>query len=60
MIRRDKEMEKYFREHRVRRFQEWGILSPEDDDVVVGGSDLNLGDIQEGDVGGYEGEVWGK
>ena len=37
-------MEKYFREHRVRRFREWGIISPEDDDVD--GSVLNLDDIQ--------------
>ena len=61
LIRRDKEMEKYFREHRARRFREWGIISPEDDELDLDGNILSRGgDMLQGGVEDVETEeVWG-
>ena len=58
-------MEKYFRERRVKRFREWGIISQEQGDEF-GGEDaiaLVLGDgndMPEVGVEAAEEECWGK
>ena len=65
LIRRDREMEKYFRERRVKRFREWGIISQEQGDDF-GGEDaialvLGDGNMPEGGVEApAEEECWGK
>jgi fructose-1,6-bisphosphatase/inositol monophosphatase family enzyme len=66
LIRRDREMEKYFRERRVKRFREWGIISQEQGDEFGGDEDaiaLVLGDgnmPEEVGVEAAEEECWGK
>jgi len=58
-------MEKYFRERRVKRFREWGIISQEQGDEF-GGEDhvialLGDGNMPEGGVeAAAEEECWGK
>ena len=60
LIRRDKEMEKYFREQRAMRFREWGIISLEGNEFDIDGNAIVavVGDMEEGGEEVEEQEVW--
>ena len=60
LIRRDKEMEKYFREQWALRFREWGIISLEGNEFDIDGNAIVavVGDMEEEGEEVEEQEVW--